>query len=1064
MSVLVLAAAAALLGVAYSFVTDSANLAAFIRQEAPRFLPNAMLNVGRVQMRPFLGEVTVTHIVLWKKLDGKVYTAARIPWLNIKEDVQTVLHGRLEPREVVVAQPTLRVHRRKDGTWNLSDLLADPWPGPRPESYPVVLIQKGTVELIDERGETSSTLLRDVALRIEPTAEGPLHFEGSAQGDTTFSRLRFEGTYDRATGRIDLTKGDLTRLMISETVVSRLPDELRARFAHVGLQRGEVDVILKSLVYDPTAKSPLVHYAGALQLRDGTWSCEQYLPFTLDQVGAVATIEDGKVSVQSAEGRNGKTIVKAKGQLSADDPVSGPVDMLLEITNLELDQRLKEKTPSKYLPLWREFQPRGLVDLALLVRARAGEDRRFGLTVNCQDVAMNYFQFPYPLEHVRGTLVWEGSKITVDMRTVVGRAWLTGQGTIENPGLDAVVKLDFRSPAMPIDETLMKALPPDARIVVDQFHPVGTVRGVTEVRRRPPTSPGLRDNVAITVKLDLNEGCAMRWDGLPYPISDLTGRLELYPDHWVFKNMRGRNGTAEIEANGEVQEVAPGRQAVALRLTARHLPFEQQLHDALPKEWQVTWDTLRPVGSSNVDADIRVEPGRQPRYVLKIDPEADTRITPLIQPVDGTTVAAAGPRPGPIQLPPMENIRGTFLFDSGQVKIPQVGNSGTLTMSHVGFDFREAPVRFKAGSVVVGNNGRFDLKVDDLEVSRLRPDAVLRRIMPPVMAEFAQRLDDGKPFAMHTNLHITWSGESGKPASVDWDNASIVFDDNTIQCGLPVRNIQGQLQSVRGWSDGRKLELKGVVNLESVSVGNQQFTRVTSPIQISDGWARLNSIEGTILGGEVRGDVDISLDQTPKYRAHLTVREADLREYAQTVPGHQSVRGLISGSVEVEGLGGDMRNLSGKASAKMVDGDLGQLPFVLRWVKVPNFRPPTKTAFNSADFTATMRDGIAELSLIRLIGDAFSLQGSGTLDLARNLELDLHLSPIFGRDDLHVLVLSDVIRETGGKLLFDIHVSGPVTAPTVRPEPLPSVLSRTSEAFRRMKQRKAEKKGDDGPQ
>ena len=45
--------------------------------------------------------------------------------------------------------------------------------------------------------------------------------------------------------------------------------------------------------------------------------------------------------------------------------------------------------------------------------------------------------------------------------------------------------------------------------------------------------------IAIDAEIDLSERCEITWAKLPYPIRNLTGRLELHPDHWVFRNVRG---------------------------------------------------------------------------------------------------------------------------------------------------------------------------------------------------------------------------------------------------------------------------------------------------------------------------------------------------------------------------------------------------------------------------------------------------------------------------------------------------------------------------------------------
>ena len=81
-----------------------------------------------------------------------MFETAWIPWLSVRLDPRLLVHGKFEPREVIVSQPTLRLCRRRDGTWNLQGLIADPWPGPVIKNPPPIVIRNGTVELfgVDE--------------------------------------------------------------------------------------------------------------------------------------------------------------------------------------------------------------------------------------------------------------------------------------------------------------------------------------------------------------------------------------------------------------------------------------------------------------------------------------------------------------------------------------------------------------------------------------------------------------------------------------------------------------------------------------------------------------------------------------------------------------------------------------------------------------------------------------------------------------------------------------------------------------------------------------------------
>ena len=101
----------------------------------------------------------------------------------------------------------------------------------------------------------------------------------------------------------------------------------------------------------------------------------------------------------------------------------------------------------------------------------------------------------------------------------------------------------------------------------------------------------------------------------------------------------------------------------------------------------------------------------------------------------------------------MENVQGRFDFDNGKVQ-----------MSDVNFLFHDAPVQFDSGDVFVEDSGRFALNVSDLWVREVHFDSTMRKIMPPLMAQFALRLDDGRPFTARGNLKIGWEGKVGQPA------------------------------------------------------------------------------------------------------------------------------------------------------------------------------------------------------------------------------------------------------------------------------------------------------------
>jgi hypothetical protein len=1054
--VLLLALGAGAMGFAYSYVTDGSRFAALIRREAPRYLPGSLLNVPRVWVRPFLGRLTVAQVDLYQRIDGKPFHAGQVGWMNVECDLRALTEGRFQPTEILVSQPVLRLKRRADGTWNLRGLFADPWPAPPLEDLPILKVRGGRLELIDGDADNPAVVLTDVEFTTSPQADGTVRFEGTARGGP-FDRARFEGSLDHRTGRLEFARTDVNRLQLSDSLRRLLAPagDLAAKFAGLGVRGGEADLALRKVVYDPRA-TPAVRYELGLTLRGATLTRADLLPFPLSDVQLAATLRDGDLAVASAEGRNGKTAVRVRGRVGAIDPeAQGPLDLHVEVTELELDERLKAKLPPSFLPFWQDYRPEGWIDLGVnVVRPRAGDPVGFGLTVRARDVGLAYKHFPYPLQHVQGTLVWQGQTIRIAGRTLASGQWLNAEGTIERPGPDAVVKLDFRTEGFPVDETLLRALPPEFKTVVSEFQPTGSVRGVVHLTRRPPKAPGAKDDVAIHCELDLNANCSMRWAGLPYLVRDVTGHLDLKPDRWTFTNMKGRNGPAVLAADGEVVHIGPTPADVAVRLAVRaeHLAFDGQLRDALPPEWQATWATLNPSGSSRVEATITAQPRQHPHYHLKIVPEpAETRVQLALTPVPGSPGAApAGRPPKVIQLPPMEKVAGTFVYDDA-------GGQPTVELSGVSCIFREAPVSCRSGKVTMKPGGAFELDVADLIVSKLRLDAELRQNMPPVMADFAARLDDGRAFRLHGDLGISWDGRPGEPARCAWKNALVVFDGNTVQTGLPLEGLQGQVDHLQGWSDGRTIELQGVVNLASVHLAGVQVSDFTTPLVVAQNRAHLTSIQARLLGGLVHGDAAISLDATPHYSARLQIQHADLSQYNLTLPGRQELRGRVSARLAVEGDGNDVRTCTGEAEAHVTQGNLGQLPIALQWMKAANFRRPSKTMFDAAYVKATLADGLATLDPVRFTGDAFSLAGRGTVKLQGDREVDLRLSPLYGRDGTRVPILSTAVREASDRVL-DVRVLGPLADPVIRPEPLPGVLGRASQAVRELSERREERR------
>ena len=94
----------------------------------------------------------------------------------------------------------------------------------------------------------------------------------------------------------------------------------------------------------------------------------------------------------------------------------------------------------------------------------------------------------------------------------------------------------------------------------------------------------------------------------------------------------------------------------------------------------------------------------------------------------------------------------------------------------------------------------------------------------------------------------------------------MVLNDNKVKTGIPLEHIQGELEQVKGWSNGLALAGRGDHQPGERGVLGQQITNVESPFQVKGGVggagqpARASS-SAAISGAGVR----VTLDPTPSY-------------------------------------------------------------------------------------------------------------------------------------------------------------------------------------------------------
>ena len=157
---------------------------------------------------------------------------------------------------------------------------------------------------------------------------------------------------------------------------------------------------------------------------------------------------------------------------------------------------------------------------------------------------------------------------------------------------------------LPIDDSLLQALPPDRRTWVKKVGMLGKIDIDGDIRQTwidpKPAVGDDRTPVDFDFAMTLHDGSLHR-EGEPIVASEMLAKLHLTPDHLDILDLHARRGKAEIVASGNV-ELTGERPKLAIAASAKELLLDRDLYALMPADAGRMWDELQPEGT--LDATI----------------------------------------------------------------------------------------------------------------------------------------------------------------------------------------------------------------------------------------------------------------------------------------------------------------------------------------------------------------------------------------------------------------------------------------------------------------------------
>lgn len=1047
-------------GYAYWFFTHSdENLRRAVLKAIAEKCPNADVQVRRAWF-DFGRRVHLEGVLISAKgLDEPLARCAEVVIAIDGEELSEDL--RIDVRSVRVIRPDVRVVRDAKGNWNWQKLLPLPEPG---DACPEFALEDLQVALRIARSEGEfAAHIQKAELRLISSARRQFALEASAHLRGLGS-IHLDGNCDlnKKTWTVNGQTVEAANLADLVEIVSKAAPEVPERVAAAAraLSAGSPEFVQTVQTASPRqAAADRIVFGGRTNVefqlsRDSAAAEIVYktlltlvdaevehpaLPFALQRVSGQVYADAHRIVIKNVQATGETVRLAVNGRV--DLPSPAPSNRLdFDVYDLPLDERLQARLPAAARKLARSIHPAGRIDAkGSLVRTERGwQPANWVLTA--KDCTAFHEKFPYPIQDICGKATQSGNCFKIDLHGFGGGRPIKLAGTVINPGAEAECLYEIDVGRVPINDTLMTA-------AAAQPHLYKTLsalrlRGLISARARFHRPPGPDKKVEWRLAARVING-SIEFEKFPYRIADLTGNVNFdsVRGKWTFTELEGVHGPGRLWGSGTFVKGSPADPGkLLLKISTEQIPIENDLERSFPSSTQKLWNLIFPTGRLRADVLVNWTPGSKAAVTV-----------PFARLTNGTLEIKSFPYP-------LENVSGRFEFG----RDPEAAcDRLTILEFKAKHDGTSIAIDDERGGAYVlcpeadDPIGEWQLRLSNLIVDDLVPDRTLQHALPLGVRKTLQALQPQGSVSLRGMLHLRGTRSGNYPVTAAWDYRTIL-SGATIVAGIELKHVQGLVNS-RGKWDGSKVEMDGFLDLDSVFVLGQHFTKVKGPFSLRDQELTVGSnrmirplaagasepkvpsderISAEAVHGKFFLDAAAHLDgQKTKYRVKAEMRNASLEEYARLNGlGPASLRGVMSGWVDLAGDSSNPKDVAGQGQLLINPAALYELPVFVQIFKAFSFAPPDKTAFNYA--LASYRIGNRQVRFdgIDLIGDALSLRGRGVARFDGTLHLEFYSQMPRNRWP----VIGDMLAPFS-KGWLGVTVTGTVQNPYAKYTPIPEV-------------------------
>jgi hypothetical protein len=998
----------------YQQWTNPASVRQQVIDQLKVYFVGANVSLDSAQMKLF-GNISLRELRLSQRDESYKPDVLLVPEAIIHPDKEQVAQGKFAVRKIELHRAQMRIRRGPDGRWNFAGLLAPP---NLAEPIPTIEFRQGTILIEDEYACAHLPVveINDVNLTLVNDPLPTLRVQG--QGSSRLARfLEVNGSIQRATQdatfRIKSTGIDVgpalnQRLSCYASELAENAQEL------TGVAEFEAQ-----LTYHAGSDRPWSHHA--------RWRLEQgnlrhaRIPVPLEDIVADVRSVDGHLNIEKFAARSGTAtigLVASMKALREDADLNGK----LTVEHLPVNSEIFTQLPPNLQKINHEFSPVGPVTIRLdFTRVAGAWVKR--CTVQPEDLTARFHKFPYPLDHITGTLVQvtdEANKkdeLLVDLVGLAGESRVHIKGEVHGLAPNQSVDFTVWGEDIVLTQKLLDALPSRHRKVAEQFHAVGRADFKARIRRDAGHDDWV-NRFLITF-----HHAAVKYDLFPYPLEDVSGVLDIQSGRWDARDFRGTHKGGTFFASADMHSTAEGEK-LTLNAWGENLTLDDDLRNALTApELKQAWKTVRPGG--------RVAFNAQLTRLADQPPDIQVAVT-----ATGSTM-----RPEFFDCP-LHDVTGTLKYAKRWVQIEN------LTARH-----GRSVLHLKEGRIFLNPEGGIWADIASLRGEPLVLEGEMLDALPPVLRRACESVRLRDPLQLSTRLVIATTKDNHANPDIWWEG-KLAVRDAQLQFGVPLQHVTGEI-ACTGRYKGQRLDgIVGNIALNNATLFDQPFRAIQGPIEVhrdTPDILVIKDLHALLHGGEVYGPIRVEFGSRVRYELDMTASRISLEQFGQHNLGKDAkLSGLATARLHLEGKGPDLHELKGIGSIDVPNGRLGPpLPLLLELLKFLSIRLPDGTAFEEAHASFTINGPRVRVERVDLFGNSISLRGKGEMNYD-GTGLDMDFYAVWARvTQLLPPIIKDLPHDVS-KHLLKIHATGRLGDVHFTKEPVPSLVEPLKGLLERM--------------